>query len=462
MLFPILARVGTLMLSFGLLVLATGTFNTFMSIRGDLEGFSTPLIGAMMSAFYVGLVLGGAYADRFIGRVGHIRAFTAFASLSAVVVLAHAFFISAPLWIALRAVFGFASAGLYICTESWLNDRVTPDTRGTVLSLHATVVFFGLSGGQLMLNVGDPAGADLFMIAAMLFALGAIPIALTRTSNPEPRAGGGFNLRRLYDMAPSGIAACVAAGMSQASIFGVGPVFGRDIGLGVGQISLLMTALVIGGLFLQFPIGRLSDRYDRRGVMFAVSLGALVLAAGLIGFVRTGIGDSVTWTYDGPILLLLAFAFGGLSATLYPLGIAYANDYLLPEQRVQAAGALVLAYGLGAVSGPVLAAATMRWTGPAGLFVYNLAVAAGLGAFIYYRSRRRGWAGIAEKERFRALPEAASTPGGVDYDPRWDEPREFDTGSDPAGDELVSPAPAPGAEDADDTAGADTIRYDRF
>lgn len=435
MLVTVLARVGTLMLSFGFLVLATGTFNTFMGVRGDLEGFSTTLIGAMMSAFYVGLIVGAAYCGRLINRVGHIRAFTAFASLSAVVVLIHPFLVNAPLWIVLRAILGFASAGLYTCTESWLNERVTRDTRGTVLSLHATVVFVGFAGGQLMLNAGDPSGPQLFMIAAMLFAIGAIPVALTRTRNPEPRDSGGFNLRRLYDMAPSGIAACIAAGLSQSSIFGVGPVFGQDLGMSVAQISYLMTALVIGGLFLQFPIGWLSDLYDRRGVMAAVALAAFILAAALIGFIRVAIGDAFVWANHGYILLALGFAFGGLSATLYPLGIAYANDYLLPEQRVQAAGALVLAYGLGAVGGPLLAAGSMEWLGPHGLFVYNLAVAAGLIAFIFYRSRRRGWAGIAEKDRFQAMPEAASTPGGVDYDPRWDEPREIDPEGFDKGDE---------------------------
>lgn len=421
MLLRVLSQVGTLMLSFGLLVLATGTFNTFMALRAGLEGFSTTLVGALMSAFYVGLIVGARTGGALINRAGHIRAFTAFAALSAVVVLIHPFLVSAPVWIVLRGILGFASAGLYMCTESWINERVTPETRGSVLSLHATVVFLGFSGGQLMLNAGDPAGAELFMIAAMLFALGAIPIALTRSIHPEPRESGGFNLRRLYEIAPSGIAACVVAGLSQASVFGVGPVFGQMLALSVGQISLLMTSLVLGGLFLQIPLGWLSDLFDRRGVMLGVALAASILAAALTGFIRVTAGDGFDWEQHGPSLLVLAFAFGGLSATLYPLGIAYANDYLLPEQRVQAAGALVLAYGIGAVSGPLLAAVLMELLDAQGLFVYNLLAMLCLMAFIVHRTRRRAWAGIAEKERFRAMPEATSTPGGLDYDPRWEE-----------------------------------------
>jgi len=418
-LLQVFSRVGTLMLSFGLLVLATGTFNTFMGLRADLEGFADPLIGAMMSAFYTGLIIGAYTCNRLIARTGHIRAFTAFAALSAVVVLLHPFIVNAPAWIILRILLGFASAGLYMCTESWLNDRVTPATRGIVLSVHATVVFLGFGGGQLMLNAGDPAGPDLFMIAAILFALGAIPVALTRQINPEPQQSRGFGLGKLYAIAPTGVTACIVAGLSQASLFGMGPVFGRALDLSVAQISLLMTALIMSGLFLQIPLGWMSDRFDRRMVILLVALGGAVLASALIGFVRLSGAGGLDWGRDGPVLLALAFAFGGLTATLYPLGIAHANDYLAPEQRIEAAGGLVLAYGLGAVLGPLIAAGLMQWLGPQGLFVHNLAVAGVLAAFILYRTRRRSWAGIADKERFRPMPEATGTPGGVDYDPRW-------------------------------------------
>lgn len=354
MLTSVLPRVGTVMLSFGFLILATGTFNTFMGLRAGIEGFSTTLIGAMMSAFYIGLLVGARLCGDLINRTGHIRAFTAFAALSAVVVLLHPFIVSAPAWILLRAVLGFASAGLFMCTESWINDRVTPETRGSVLSLHATVVFLGFGGGQLMLNAGDPAGPELFMIAAMLFTLGAIPVALTRTSHPEARETVPINLRTLYRIAPSGILAIVAAGLIGSSIFGVGPVFGQALGLDTTQISLLMAALVASGLVLQMPIGWLSDRFDRRGVIAAVTLAAGLLASALTGFVRMTAGNGFDWEHHGFSLLALAFLFGGTVATLYPLGIAYVNDYLEPEQRVHAAGGLVFAYGLGAVTGPLV------------------------------------------------------------------------------------------------------------
>lgn len=422
MLARVLFQVAPLMLGFGLMLLATGTFNTFAGVRAGIEEFPRPLIGAMMSTFYAGTILGAWLCGRVINRVGHIRAFSAFAALSAAVVLLHPFLLDPVSWTLLRGVLGFCSAGLYICTESWLNERVTTETRGTVLSLHAMVSFLGFGGGQLMLSVADPATTELFMLAALLFAFGVLPVALTRGSNPEPRDTGMFGPVALFHAAPVACMACVAAGLSISSLFGMGPPFGQEVGLTTNQISALMTAFILSGLLLQFPLGYLSDRFDRRGVIAAVALAAGLVAVAITGFVGFHLtGDGIDWSLHGLALLGLATGFGALVATLYPLGVAYANDYLGPEERVQAAGGLVLAYGIGSVAGPLVAAGAIEWLGPVGLFVHNAAIGIGLFLFALYRSTRRGWAGTTPKEPFQLVPEATGTPGGWDYDPRWEE-----------------------------------------
>lgn len=443
MMWRVLVQVAPLMLGFGLMLLATGTFNTFAGVRAGIEGFPRPVIGAMMSAFYIGTIAGASYCGRIVQRVGHIRAFSSFAALSATVVLLHPFLLGPVAWVGLRGVLGFCSAGLYICTESWLNERVTTETRGSVLSLHAMVSFLGFGGGQLMLNAGDPAGTDLFMIAALLFAVGVLPVALSRGQNPEPQESAGFGPRRLYRAAPVAFMACAAAGLCIGSLFGMGPPFGQALGLSVGRISALMTALILSGLLLQFPLGWLSDRISRRVVIGGVALMAGFTALALSAFIGAQLaGDGLEWARHGAIVLVLAVTFGALVATLYPLGVAYANDYLGPRERVQAAGALVLAYGFGSVAGPLLAAGMMELTGPIGLFLYNGAVGFALVAFVLYRARRRSWAGTLDKEPFQLVPEATGTPGGWDYDPRWAE-----STADPAADpEVDSRQPAgPGA-----------------
>lgn len=440
MLARVLAQVAPLMLGFGLMLLATGTFNTFAGVRAGMEGFPRAVIGAMMSAFYLGSILGAWFVGRIIDRVGHIRAFSALAALSAGVVLLHPFLLAPVPWIALRGVLGFCSAGLYMCTESWLNERVTPDTRGSVLSLHAMVSFLGFGGGQLMLNAGDPGSTDLFMIAALLFAIGVLPVALTRGSNPEPQDSGGFGPLRLFRVAPVASLACVVAGLSISSLFGMGPPFGQSLELEVGEISALMTALILSGLLLQFPLGWLSDRYDRRAVIAGTALLAAATAAAITVYVASRLATGgFDWADHGTVLLLLATLFGALTATLYPLGVAYANDYLGPRERVQAAAGLVLAYGLGSVSGPLLAAGAMAVAGPSGLFAYNASAGGLLFAFALYRARRRSWAGTADKEPFQLIPEATGTPGGWEYDPRWSEAGEAaGTGGGEAADEAAA------------------------
>lgn len=418
----VLRQVGTLMLSFGVLLLATGTFNTFIAVRSSLEGFPPTFTGLMMSGFYTGGIIAALYCAQLINRVGHIRAFAAFGALSAVVVLVHPFFVYPWLWIVLRAFLGFAVSGLYMCTESWLNERATPDTRGTILSLHATVAFLGMGGGQLMLNTGSPVGPDLFMIAALLFALGIIPVVLTRQIHPEPLSTSGFGIRRLYEISPSGVAACMGGGLCSGSIIGLGPVFGQELGLTTAQLSQLMTAFVMSGLLFQLPVGWLSDYFDRRVVIAGGALVVLLAAVAMLWLLNAYTGEEgYDWAGYGVHALVAAVVFGGIVATFYPVGIAYANDYLEPEQRVQASGALVLSYTSGAVTGSALAAGAVQVLGPPGLMAFNAVVAVVLVGFIAHRRRRRSWAGVAEKESFQAVPEAIGTPGGWEFDPRWED-----------------------------------------
>jgi len=439
----VLRQVGTLMLSFGTLLLATGTFNTFIAVRSGVEGFPDAYPGLMMAAFYAGGMVAALTCAGLINRVGHIRAFAALGAVAAAVVLIHPFSVSPLSWIALRACLGFAVSGLYMCTESWLNERVTPETRGSILSLHATVAFLGMGCGQLMINLGPPEGPDLFMIAALLYALGVVPVALTRASHPEPISAGGFGLGQLYEVSPSGVAACMVGGICSGSLLGIGPVFAQGLGLSTAQLSQLMAAFTMSGLLFQFPVGWLSDRFDRRTVIMAAAAVILGAALGLLWLLQAaGAGGHLDWSRHGLVLLGLAVVFGGLVATLYPLGIAYANDYLEPEQRVQASGGLVLAYTIGAVAGSGGAAGGVALLGPAGLMVFNGAVILGLFAFTRYRRTRRSWAGIYEKDAFQTVPEASGTPAGLEFDPRWDDEGDTQGAADPdAGSAAGTPRP---------------------
>lgn len=437
----ILASVGTLLLAIGLLMLANGLFGTFIGLRSSLEGFSQTVVGLMMSAYYLGLIVGTLRIGPLVNRIGHIRAFAAFCAIAAAATIAFPFYASAPFWILLRGITGFSMAGLFMVVESWLNDRATGETRGTVMSLYMMVSYLAMGSGQFMLNLGDPYEPQLFMLTTLLFCLALIPVAVTRASHPAPVESSHFGFRELYRISPTAVIGCLCAGLSSGAIYGMGPVFAKDLGLSVVEIARFMGIIVISGLFLQLPIGRLSDRYDRRRVIIGVAVASALSCAGMVLLMRWGSYQMMTpagpvdslWEMQSTSLQAVAAAYGGFVATLYPLSVAYANDYIDPKDMIQATGGLVLAFGVGAALGPVAAAGSMKLLGPAGLFVFTGLAAAVLVVFALYRTRRRSWVPVMEKESFVVMPEAMSMPVAMELDPRTQESPQMTLDLDSAG-----------------------------
>ncbi len=413
-----------LLTSIGLLMVGSGMFGTFIGLSAAAEGFSKDTIGLLTTANYIGLVIGTLRCGPVINRVGHIRAFAAFASTIAVAILLFPFFTEAWVWLGLRAVIGFNIAGLYMVAESWLNEQAHGEIRGTVLSIYMMISYLGIGSGQLIIGYQPLDGVTLFMIAAMLVAFALLPVTLTRTEHPPPIEAQHFPFRRLYEISPVAVIGCICTGLATGALFGMGAIFAQDIGLDLVQVSHFMAALIISGLLLQLPVGKLSDRFSRRNVIAWVAacttLSALILV-GVMGFTSlSGNASHPLATLLGHWLVvpLLACVCSALLFTLYPLCIAYANDYLEPAERVPASGGLVLAYSLGAAAGPLIAALGMQRVGPIGLFLFTAASMLILALFVYYRSTRRSWVEVVPKEPFIALPHATTTPMSTELDPR--------------------------------------------
>lgn len=415
----------SLLSSYALLMAGTGLFATFIGLRADLEGFSTEVIGLMAAAHYAGLVVGSLRCGQLINRVGHIRAFAAFSSIIASAVLVLPFAPQAVVWIALRAVIGFNTAGVFMVAESWLNHKASPSTRGTLLSMYMVTSYLALGGGQLLINAGEIASTDLFMLASMLFGLALVPVAVTRATHPAPVESTHFGIRRLYEISPVAVLTCVVSGVCSGSIFGLGAVFGDELGMTTAEVSGFMSAIVFASLALQVPVGRLSDRFDRRKVILAVIVASTLSSAALVGVMLTytygipfGLGNAMLWTKHPWTITALAALYGGFASTLYPLSVAYANDYVEPQDLVPASAGLVLTFGVGAAFGPVAAGWMMQWFGPSGLFSLSMSVVLLLAVFVSFRMRRRAWVPVSEKEAFVALPDATSTPAPLEADPR--------------------------------------------
>ncbi len=401
-----LLSVAPLLAGMFLLFLGNGALGTLLSLRMAMTGFPSFTAGMVMSAYFMGLVLGTFWGRHLISGVGHIRAFAAFAAIFSAATLAHPFLVAVAPWFALRFVEGLTMSGLFMCTESWLNERASNELRGRVLSLYMIAVYLAQGTGQFLLNLPDPTGFAIFVIASILISLAVVPVAVTRVPAPALPPASRLGFRQLYAISPMGISGAFVAGSILGGFYGLAPYFAHGVGLSIAETAQFMSAAIIGGLLLQWPMGKLSDHVDRRWVMIAMCAGVVIASLALVGATgRTSAG-----------LLVLAMLFGGVAFTLYPLSIAHTNDQIDPADLVPASASLLIAYGFGAVLGPVGAAATMSLMGPAGLFAFITGVAMATAVFAFWRLRQRAAPAAEDKGAFRPVPRTTSV--ACEMDPR--------------------------------------------
>ena len=368
-----------LFLGMALLMLANGMQGTLLGVRAGLEGFPTAVTGLVMSGYFMGFLAGSALAPRLVRQVGHIRVFAALASLISIAALIYALQVDPVTWFAMRMVTGFASAGVYVVTESWLNDRADNRTRGQLLALYMIVTLVAMGAGQFLLNLADPAGATLFIVGSILVSLSLIPLLLSATPAPDFSAPKPLGIRALYRLTPLGVVASLGVGVSLGVLWGLAAVYAEAVGLPISRITLYVGALFAGAILLQWPLGSLSDRYDRRLILTLVTL----CAAGAAGLAWI-FPDRGFWVSAGFMAVI-----GGLCMPSYSLCVAYANDRLSPDQMVAASASLYFVFGIGSSLGPIAAGGLMSLIGPGGFHLMLMLVNGLIGLFAVYRMSRR-------------------------------------------------------------------------
>ena len=409
--FIALASAWSLLIGVAMMMLASGLQGTLLGLRATVEGFSTQATGLIMTGYFVGFLIGSTRVPKLLGQVGHIRVFAALASMASVSALLHGVFIDPLLWIAMRLVTGFCFAGLYIVAESWINDRATNETRGQLLAVYMVVVLAGVAAGQLLLNLSPIQGFELFVLTSALISLALVPMALSVTSAPNLPAPGSITIKELYRASPLGVVGSLLTGLSHAALFSMAAVFATKLGLSVKQVSYLIAAMLVGGAIFQWPVGRCSDRFDRRLVITVVTLLAACLALLCIAVA----GRSFTY------LLLSMALFGGMALPLYSLCIAHTNDYMRPDQMVAASGTLVLTTGIGACAGPLVCSLLMDWLGATGFLWHLFAAHLSIGVFAVHRMGRRAARPLDEQRDYptiavRTSPVAAAIASEVALD----------------------------------------------
>ena len=346
-----------LLSSVALLLAGNGLLSILLVVRAGAEGFGHLGTGLIMSGYFVGFILGTSGSPSLIRRIGHIRAFSVFATVAAVAALLYPVWNVQPVWIGLRILTGIALAGLCTVIESWLNTQAEPVHRSRVFAAYMVVSLVALSLGQLLLNTQPSGSFVLFSMVAIMVSLAAIPVAWTRLEQPVLHAGPAMRLGQVVKLVPGAAIGALLAGVALGAFWSLGPAYASSVGLTRVQVSAFMSITILGGAVMQFPIGRLSDRHDRRTALALVSgVGALLA---LVATFMPGL--------DAPRLYLLFFLIGGVVFALYPLCVAHLLDHLPANALLAGCSALLLLNGLGAAIGPLLAGAAMQQLGATAL-----------------------------------------------------------------------------------------------
>ena len=389
----------TLFFGIFLFMAGNGLQGALLGTRAEQLAFGDLTTGFIMAGYFSGFLLGSTWVPSLVSNVGHVRVFGALAGLASSSILVHAIFEFASMWIVMRFVTGFAYSGMYIVAESWINDKATNETRGGLLSVYMIVTMSGLILGLMLLASGNPEETDLFIMVSILVSIAVIPILMTAAKVPEIQEPEKVSIRRVYDTSPLSVIGMLSVGITSAMIFGMGAVYATKLGLSLAQISLYMSAIMLGALLLQYPIGKLSDIFDRRTVILVVQI--MTIGASAIAYLAEDMGF---W-----IFVASAALYGGIQTPLYSLYIAHANDFLTPRQIVATSSRLVMINGFGAVFGAPLVGYTMGLYGPSAFYPTQGAVHFIMALIVLYRMQARPAIPAEAQAPFVAVP-TRSTP----------------------------------------------------
>lgn len=372
----LIAPISSLLAGVALLLLGHGLLNTLLTLRGIAEGYSTGMVGLLMSGYFGGFLIGTWLAPSLIRRIGHIRTFSFYAALAATVVLLHVLIVNPWVWLALRVMYGIALVTLYMVIESWLNAQVGGEKRGQVFAVYMAVNLGSLAAAQQLLGLDSPMEFTLFALATIFIGGAMMPITLTRQPQPSLPDVPPTDLLQLARIAPLPLMAAGISGFALGGFWGLAPVYAGQVGFDAAGIGLMMSVTILGGALLQWPIGLLSDRFERRSVLLWVAALAAALPLGL------------TVLEAGPALLAVMFVWGGLAFAIYSIAVAQMVDHLNPDEILSGSSGLLLANGFGAAFGPVIAGGLMHLAGPVALPLFYAVSLGVLAFYAFYRPRR--------------------------------------------------------------------------
>ncbi|MND66833.1 putative MFS-type transporter YcaD [compost metagenome] len=383
-----------LLVTAGILIGGNGLQGTYIALRGTAEGFSPTVIGMIGAGYSVGFAVGCIYVSRLLRSIGHIRTFAAMAAIGASCSIVMAQVIDPVAWAFLRFLIGIAVASLFATVESWINAKVTNENRARTLSIYRFVDLGSVTFAQYLIPTVGIEGQALFAIISIAMTLSLVPISVADKSSPAPPDAVAFDLKAVWQISPLAVVGVIAVGLSMAAFRNIGPVYAHEIGMDITSIATFMSAGIIGGVVLQYPLGLYSDKLDRRRVIVWATIGSILTG----GYLSFGAGTNETAN------IIAVFLFGAFSMPLYSLCSAHGNDHAKPGQYALVAAGLLFFWSVGAIVGPLLAATLLQYLGPRAFFAYTSFIFAGFLIFTIMRMGVRPPVPPSERHsRFRAL-----------------------------------------------------------
>lgn len=386
----------TIVLSAALMACSNGMLGSFMPIHLNNAGLSTDQVGSIVTSYAIGMLLACLFSGRLIRRVGHIRSYAAFGALSGIMILALSWKASWEWWLLLRLIHGFCSNSIFMVVQSWLNERTDSQYRGQVMAFFYVLYTVSYGSGALLLAEMDIQSLAPFMIGCGLFIFSIIPISTTKIPGPELPEKIKIDLMAVYRLSPVGLVGAFVSGATGMTLQGVGAIYGTLLGLTPAAIGILMASTQAGNLVIQWPLGFLSDRIDRRLVLIAAAAGVAAISLFITGL-----------TAETFVILIIAFAaFGGMAEAIYSISTAHANDWAEGDDYVTLSSTILVVWSVGAVLGALVATQAMSLLGPKGLPLYALVISAGYGLFALKRIFTRAEPPEEAQETFEAVPPA--------------------------------------------------------
>lgn len=382
-----------LLIAAGILLGGNGLQSTLIALRGASEGFAPATIGLTGTFYFAGFLIGCLVIVRIMQAVGHVRSFATLAAIASSATLTLVLIIDPVAWCVLRFISGFCFAGLFTVMEAWLNSGVRNQDRARVLAIYRIVDIGSVTGAQFLIPIFGASGFAMFAVMSIMITLSLVPVSLGDRSNPKVPENVKLDLRRAWEISPLSALACIGVGVTNSAFRALSPVYAEQIGMSVTDVVTFVSVGIIGGALIQYPLGYLSDKWDRRHVLLCSSIGAMISALAL-----------ATLAGSNPMANLIGvFVFGSFAMPMYSLSAAHANDRAGPGEFVQVNAALMLFYSLGAIVGPFLASLLMEWFGPNWLFYFSAAVYALMVLLVAWRMRARDPVPDSQRGKFVAL-----------------------------------------------------------